>query len=130
MASVNKCILVGNITRDAEIKQVGQNTLAKFGVATSERYTDRNGQVKEDTEFHNIELWGNAGVQKYLVKGQLVYVEGSLKTNTYTDRNGVDRSDKYIKSFSVSLLGGQKKDGAQECKSSDSRADEKDDLPF
>ena len=103
--SVNKVILIGNLTRDAEVRQVGQNQVAKFGLATSEKYRGSDGEVKETTEFHNIELWGNAGVYPYLRKGQTLYVEGSIRTEKYTGNDGQERTTVKIKAFTVQLVG-------------------------
>ncbi|MBQ6959224.1 MAG: single-stranded DNA-binding protein [Bacteroidales bacterium] len=103
--SINKVILVGNLTKDAEIRTVGQQQVASFGLATSERFTDRNGQKQELTEFHNIELWGNAGVYPYLKKGTQVYVEGSIKTDKWTDQQGQPHETKKIRAFTLQLVG-------------------------
>lgn len=103
--SINKVILVGNLTKDAEIRTVGQQQVASFGLATSERFTDRNGQKQELTEFHNIELWGSAGVYPYLKKGTQVYVEGSIKTDKWTDQQGQPHEAKKIRAFTLQLVG-------------------------
>jgi len=108
MASVNKVQIIGNIgTESPEIRQVGQNTVAKFSVATSERFKRQDGSVAEETTWHRVELWGNTGVHPYLVRGTSVYVEGSYKTNEWTDQQGVKHRDYYIKAFTVQLLGGR-----------------------
>ena len=103
--SVNLVILVGNLTRDAEVRTVGQQQVAKFGLATSERFRKQDGTQGESTEFHNIELWGNTGVYPYLVKGQSLYVQGSIKTDRFTGQDGQERTATKIKAFSVQLLG-------------------------
>lgn len=103
--SVNKVILVGNLTRDAEIRQAGQTNVASFGIATSEKYKDRNGQLQENTEFHNCELFGSEGVHPYLKKGQLVYAEGSIRTDKWTDQQGQQHSVTKIRVLVIQLLG-------------------------
>lgn len=103
--SVNLVILVGNLTRDAEVRQVGQSQVAKFGLATSERYRKADGTTAEVTEFHNVELWGAAGVYPYLVKGQCVYVQGTIRTDRYTGQDGQERTAVKIKAQSVQLVG-------------------------
>lgn len=104
--SLNKVMLIGNLTRDAEIRQVGQSQVATFGVATSESYTDQQGQRKEITEFHNVDFFSNtAGVFQYLKKGQQVYVEGSIKTDKWQDQNGQDRTAVKVRARTVQLLG-------------------------
>lgn len=103
--SVNKVILVGNITRDAEVRAVGQNQVARFGLATNNKYRNSQGETIEETEFHNIEYWGGAGVHQYLKKGQQVYVEGSIKTDKWTGQDGQEKSTVKIKASSLQLLG-------------------------
>lgn len=104
--SLNKVMLIGNLTRDAEIRQVGQSQVAAFGVATSEAYTDQQGQRKEITEFHNVEYFSNnGGVFQYLKKGQQVYVEGSIKTDKWTDQNGQEKQAVKVRARSIQLLG-------------------------
>ena len=103
--SVNKVILVGNITRDAEVRTVGQNQVARFGLATNNKYRNSQGETIEETEFHNIEYWGGAGVHQYLKKGQQVYVEGSIKTDKWTGQDGQEKSTVKIKASSLQLLG-------------------------
>ena len=110
--SVNKVILVGNLTRDAEVRTVGQNQVAKFGLATSERFRGTDGAVKEATEFHNVELWGNAGVYPYLTKGQTLYVEGSIRTDKYIGNDGQERTAVKIKAFTVQLIGARPQQSA------------------
>ena len=103
--SVNKVILVGNLTRDAEFRQAGQSQVASFGVATSEKFKDRNGQMLEETEFHNCEIFGSEGVYPYLKKGQQVYIEGKIKTDKWTDQQGQARESKKIRVFQLQLVG-------------------------
>lgn len=103
--SINRVILVGNLTRDAEIRQAGQTNVASFGIATSEKYKDRNGQLQENTEFHTCELFGSEGVLPYLKKGQLVYAEGSIRTDKWTDQQGQQHTATKIRVQSVQLLG-------------------------
>ena len=94
MASVNKVILVGRIGRDPEVRytQSGQ-PVASLSVATDESYKDKQGNKVEATEWHNVTAWGKTAefVGSYLGKGRLVYVEGKLKTEKYTDQRGVEK---------------------------------------
>jgi len=89
MASVNKVILVGRLGKDPEIKSTpnGQ-TVAKFTMATDERYTDRNGEKQERTEWHNIVAWGKLAeiCGQYLRKGKLVYIDGQIRTDSWDDK--------------------------------------------
>ena len=103
--SVNKVILIGRLTRDAEVRAAGQKQVASFSVATSEKFKDQSGEMRENSEFHDCELWGNEGVYQYLKKGQEVFVEGSIKTDKWTDQNGQEKSKKKIRVFSLQLTG-------------------------
>lgn len=94
--SVNKVILIGNVGRDPEVRYLDSGVaVATFTLATSDRaYTLQNGtQVPERTEWHNIVLWrGLAEVaEKYVHKGDKLYIEGKLRTRSYDDQNGVKR---------------------------------------
>lgn len=95
---VNKVILVGNTGKAADIRTINQNNesvkVATLSLATSEKYRDRNGEQKENTEWHNIVAWrGNAeAIEKLGLKpGTLLYVEGSLHTRKWQDQSGMDR---------------------------------------
>ncbi len=91
MASVNKVILVGRLGKDPEIGSVPSGTAkVKFSLATDEKFTDRNGEKQERTEWHNIVAWGKLGeiCGQYLKKGKLVYIEGSIRTDTYDGKDG------------------------------------------
>jgi single-strand DNA-binding protein len=95
MRSVNKVILLGNLTRDPELKQSeGKKPVCIFGLATNRSWTSYDGEKREETEFHRIVAWDQWAetCQKYLKKGRKVYVEGRLQSNTYTDQAGVERT--------------------------------------
>src|SRR5215813_3367108 len=89
MKSVNKVILVGNLGKDPEIKYTPQGTpVAKFSLATNERYKDKDGQWQDRTEWHNIVLWQRLAeiAGEYLKKGSKVYIEGRIKTDSWDDK--------------------------------------------
>jgi single-strand DNA-binding protein len=89
MASVNKAILVGRLGKDPEIRSTPSGTsVAKFSIATDDRYTDKNGEKQERTEWHNITAWGKLAeiCGQYLRKGKLVYIEGSIRTDSWDDK--------------------------------------------
>jgi len=91
--SVNKVVLIGNLTRDPEIRKTqGGVSVASFCVATNEKYTDRTGNRVESVEYHNIVAWNKLAevVERYLRKGNSVYVEGKMKTRSW-DENGSKR---------------------------------------
>ncbi len=87
--SVNKVILIGRLGKDPEIKSIpsGQS-VAKFTIATDERFTDRNGEKQERTEWHNIVAWGKLAeiCGQYLRKGKLVYIDGRIRTDSWEDK--------------------------------------------
>lgn len=86
---INKVILVGRLGKDPEIRSTpGGQSVAKFTIATDEKFTDRNGEKQERTEWHNIAAWGKLGeiCGQYLKKGKLVYIEGSIRTDSWDDK--------------------------------------------
>ena len=90
MSGINKVILVGNVGKDPEVKYLeGGVAVAKFPLATSEVYKNKEGQRVESTEWHNIVMWrGLAEVaEKYVRKGKQLYIEGKIKTRTYGEEN-------------------------------------------
>jgi single-strand DNA-binding protein len=110
MAGVNKVILVGNLGKDPEVRHLeGDKKVAKFTLATTESYRDRNGQRVDNTEWHNIEFWGPVTevIEKYLKKGSQVYIEGKLRTRSYEDKEGVKRYVTEIIGQNLTLIGGR-----------------------
>ena len=103
--SINKVIMVGNLGQNAESRQVGQSTVINFSIAMTEKFSNAQGQVQERTEWANVEYWGNPNIAQYLVKGQQVYVEGSLRTDKWQDQNGQMHSATKIRAFNIQLLG-------------------------
>ena len=86
---INKVILVGRLGKDPEIRSTPNgNNVAKFTIATDERYTDKAGEKQERTEWHNITAWGKLAeiCGQYLRKGKLVYIEGSIRTDSWDDK--------------------------------------------
>ncbi|PKV62510.1 single-stranded DNA-binding protein [Pontibacter ramchanderi] len=107
MASVNKVILIGNLGKDPEVRHLeGGVAVARFPIATSETFKDKNGERQERTEWHNIVLWrGLAEVaEKYLRKGQSVFIEGKIRTNSYQDKEGVQRYSTEIVADNMTML--------------------------
>ena len=107
--SVNKVILVGNLGKDPEIRHLENGaTVANFSIATSENYKDRKtGEKVSQTEWHNIVAWrGLAEIaEKYLKKGQKVYIEGKLKTRSWQDQNGNNRYSTEVITDNLTMLG-------------------------
>ncbi len=111
MAGVNKVILIGNLGKDPEVRHLESGVMvANFPLATTESYKDRNtGERRQVTEWHNIVLWrGLAEVtEAYLKKGNQVYVEGKLKTRTWTDQEGNTRYTTEVIADNMTMLGGR-----------------------
>ena len=116
MGSVNKVILVGNLGRDAELRYTpGGAAVATLNLATTEVFKDREGQKKEDTQWHRVILWGKTAesLQDYLTKGKQIYVEGKLQTRKWKDKDGNDKYTTEVRGDRVVLLsGGARGDGA------------------
>jgi single-strand DNA-binding protein len=109
MGSVNKAILVGNLGRDAEMRfTAGGTPVATVSLATTERFTDREGQKREDTQWHRIVIWGKTAesLHEYLTKGKQIYVEGRIQTREWTDKEGKPAKTTEIRADRVVLLGG------------------------
>jgi len=93
--NLNKVFLIGNLTRDAELKTLPSGSpVITFGLATNRTYTDKAGQKQTETEFHNLVLWGKRAeiLAQYLTKGKMIFVEGRLKTTSWTSPAGEKRS--------------------------------------
>jgi len=147
MAGVNKVILIGNLGKDPEVRHLENGTaVANFSMATSESYKDRNsGERKTITEWHNIVLWrGLAEVaEKYLKKGDQVYIEGKLKTRSWEDKDGSTRYTTEVVGDNMTMLGSRGSSADKDSESVESTEatsvaneeaissdEETDDLPF
>ncbi len=94
-ANFNKVFLMGNLTRDVELKYTPNNQpVAAFGIAMNRRYRTREGEDREDTTFVDCEAWGRTAevMNQYLAKGRPVFVEGRLKLDQWQDKDGNNRS--------------------------------------
>ena len=108
--SLNKVMLIGNVGRDPEVRYLDGNNGAKvatFTVATTERYKDRNGETRENTEWHNIVAWRNTAdvVERFVRKGTQVYIEGRIRTRSWDDQTGNKRYTTEIMADTLQLLG-------------------------
>jgi single stranded DNA-binding protein len=93
MASLNKVTLIGNVGRDPEIiKFTNGDSCAKFSIATTEKWKSKDGEQKEKTEWHNVEVFDGVVkvVQDYVTKGKQLYIEGQLRTDEY-EKDGVKK---------------------------------------
>lgn len=91
MINLNKVILIGNITRDIELKALPSGMkVASFGLATNRTWKDNNGQKQEQAEFHNVVSFGKQAevIQQYCKKGDQLYIEGRIQTRTWEDKSG------------------------------------------
>jgi len=113
--SLNKVMLIGNVGSDPEVRYLENNPqnpgnnakVATIRLATTERYRDRNGEQRENTEWHTVVLWrNNADVaEKYVHKGSQIYIEGKLRTRQWTDQTGNKRYTTEVVADTLQLLG-------------------------
>jgi single-strand DNA-binding protein len=88
--SLNKVMLIGNVGRDPEVRHLANNSMvARFPMATSEKFKTKTGELQEQTEWHNIVCWRNLAelAEKYIKKGSRLYIEGRIRTNSWIDKN-------------------------------------------
>ena len=114
--SLNKVMLIGNVGRDPEVRYLENNPsaqpgtnpkVAQFTLATTERFRDRNGETRENTEWHNIVAWRGLAdlAEKYIRKGSQIYVEGQIRTRSWTDQAGAKQYRTEIIASAIQLLG-------------------------
>ncbi len=100
---VNEVTLIGRCGKAPEIRTTDNSKVASFTLATSKRYKDRNGEVKEQTEWHNIVVWGKTAdiCEKYVQKGSTLYVKGEIRYRSWDDKDG---NKKYITEILASAI--------------------------
>jgi single-strand DNA-binding protein len=113
--SLNKVMLIGNVGKDPDVRYLESNPqnpggnakVASFPLATSERFRDRSGEIRENTEWHNIVAWRNSAdvAEKFIRKGTQIYVEGRLRTRQWTDQTGNKRYTTEVVVDNLQLLG-------------------------
>jgi single-strand DNA-binding protein len=145
MSSVNKVILIGNLGQDPEVRHFPNgDAVANLSIATSEKWKDKQtGEAKEHTEWHRVVLFKRQAevAGEYLKKGAKVYIEGSLRTRKWTDKEGVDKYTTEIAATVLKMLGGaeaggsssnapQRKSGAPTGIPGPTPTDFDDDIPF
>ena len=137
---VNKVILIGNVGGDPEVRYLdGGVAVARFSLATSEVYNNKNGERVTQTEWHNIVLWRNLAqiAEKYVKKGMMLYIEGRIRTRTWDDQNGMKRYTTEIYGDNLQMLS-RKQDSNDRPQDTpmppapdmSTGGDESDDLPF
>lgn len=147
MAGVNKVILLGRLGKDPEVRTLDNGTkVCSMTIATSENYTDKDGQKQEKTEWHNIVLWRKLAelAESYLAKGREVYLEGKLQTRSY-EQEGVKKYTTEIVATNLNFIGSKSDGGGNNSAPAPSMADapaaqpattsnleqgDDDDLPF
>ena len=139
---INKVFLIGNLGKDPELKRFDNGgVIARFPLATNENYMDKNGEWQTITDWHNIVLRGKTAerAEKYLHKGNTIFVEGKIRTRKWQDANGNDHYTTEIIGLSYKSIGNRKendeaslpKDGTkQEDTSKNNDENPVDDLPF
>lgn len=109
MMSLNRAQLIGNLTRDPELRTTASGqSVVNFGIATNRSFKDRDGQKQEQTEFHNVVAWGKLAeiCSQYLNKGRKVFVEGRLQTREWEGQDGSKRRTTEIVADNMIMLGG------------------------
>ncbi len=137
---VNKVILIGNAGQDPEVRHLDSGVaVANFNIATNETYKDKNGERVTQTEWHRIVLWrGLAEVaEKYVRKGELLYIEGRLRTRSWDDKEGNKRYTTEVFADVMKMLGKKSSDSSSGQEETEPQmeeggpvAEEQDDLPF
>jgi single-strand DNA-binding protein len=109
----NQIQIIGNVGKDPEIRAMPSGDLvANFSVATSEKWKDKAGELQTKTEWHNVTVYGKLAeiCEKYLKSGKMVFIQGSVVSQKYTDKNGIEKRSTHIKADTIRLLGGEKTD--------------------
>ena len=112
--SLNKAMLIGNVGQDPEIRTIPSGArVAQFSVATSRRWNDKSGQQQEKTEWHRVVVWEKLVeiIERYVKKGDRIYVEGEIEYRQYQDKDGVTKYSTEIRARDVVLLGGRSDGG-------------------
>lgn len=141
MANYNKVLLMGNLTRDVELKQTaGNQSVAEIGLAVNRRFKDRDGNDREETTFVDCEAWGRTAevMAQYLAKGRPVFIEGRLKLDSWQDQSGNKRSKmrvvvegfQFIDSKGGGNSGGGRGSAPQQREQAATASAGDDDIPF
>lgn len=120
MASFNNAQILGNITKEPEIKTLPSgNKVASFSIATNSKYKNKAGELVEEVEFHNVSAWWKLAdiVEKYLHKGNPVFIQWKLKTTSWEDKTGVKKYSTWIVISELQMLWGRPADSAPRAES-------------
>ena len=132
MKSVNKVILLGNLTRDPELRHTeNKKPVCSFGLATNRNWVSYTGEKHEETEFHRLVAWDKQAemCHQFLRKGRKVYVEGRLQTRSYKDKDGAEKSVTEIVVLEMVMLDSMPKDVRQTMELQDALTDTSDGAP-
>ena len=114
MAGLNKVMLIGHLGRDPELRYTASGTpVCSFSMAVSRRWTGRDGQQQDETEWFRITAWEKLAeiCANYLTKGQQVYIEGRIKLDTWTGQDGQERSNLAVTVLEMQMLGSRRDQG-------------------
>lgn len=117
MASVNKALIIGNLGRDPELRYLPNgDAVASLAIATADKYKNKSGEMVESTEWHRVSFFGKTAevCGQYLKKGSQVYVEGSIRTRKYTDKEGIEKYATEIRGDRMQMLGGKGESAAKQ----------------
>src|SRR5687768_13606440 len=132
MSSVNKVILVGNLTRDPELRHTSnKKAVCVIGLATNRTWTDENGKKHEEPEYHRLVAWDKLAevCHRYLKKGRKIYAEGRLQYRTYTGQDGLEKFSAEIVLEKMEMLDSMPKDVRQRMELEDALADASNGTP-
>lgn len=128
---LNKVILIGNVGKEPEVRAFTDTKVANLTLATTEKYKDKQGNLQDATEWHNLQVWGKLAeiVEKYVKKGAQIYVEGKIKQESYESGKG---GKKYVTKIIVSELRllGKKESNQAPTESVVAEVNTETDLPF
>lgn len=130
---LNKVILIGRLGRKPEMRFMPNGeAVCNFSVATSEKYTDKNGQRQEATEWHNVTMYRKLAeiAGQYLKQGSQVYIEGKIQSRKYQGKDGIERTAYEIIVNEMKMLGGNAQTPAQKPQPAQAQDDISDDVPF
>ena len=129
---VNKILIIGRVGQQPETRKVGESQVTTFSLAASEKYTNKAGEKVEETEWFNIVMWRKLAeiAEKYVKKGDLLYIEGKLKTRSWEDKDGNKRYMTEVVADQMKMLGGKGKPEQKEAVKAEQSEPDQDDLPF
>lgn len=135
MASLNKVMLIGNLGRDPESRELQSGMATNFSIATTRRYRSGSGEVVSETEWHNISMFGKLAeiAAQYLKKGSAVYIEGRIRSRKYQSKDGTEKTAYEIIADQMQMLSSRNDEGEAEKPATQRRAPEStydSDVPF